>query len=364
MTVAPISQINQLSRNPAVFRLVVTAFWVALAGGMLFTLGGGDPAVFIRQGSGEVAPRRFGGYDGQFAYEIARDPLGAADRMDIASVRYQRILYPILAWALSFGGSEALLPWVLLGINIASAIGSTLLLGKLLERRRTSQWYAFSLAVFFGMVLAVFMDLNEPLSLFLALLAIDHLEQENHWTSAWLFALSGLTKETALIFPAGILIWALLTRRIGLALKMASIGIAPIILWGLVVRLWIGASIENFIFNLVNIVPFSGMQTIPGVGLLLLGWIWSVIPLAFGLILAIKALTRSTITWEIPVLIGNALLVAFLPNASWNDLVAPYRLLLQFIIISLLFTAVESPTVFRFLAVNWGISFFMFVMLT
>jgi hypothetical protein len=75
-------------------------------------------------------------------------------------------------------------------------------------------------------------------------------------------------------------------------------------------------------------------------------------------------LTRSTITWEIPVLLGNALLIAFLPNASWNDLVAPYRLLLQFIIISLLFTAVESPPVFRFLAVNWGISFFMFVILT
>ncbi|HRF96873.1 MAG TPA: hypothetical protein PLZ51_16810, partial [Aggregatilineales bacterium] len=41
------------------------------------------------------------GYDGQFAYFIARDGAGAEPLMDGASLRYQRIFYPLLARALA-----------------------------------------------------------------------------------------------------------------------------------------------------------------------------------------------------------------------------------------------------------------------
>jgi len=43
------------------------------------------------------------GYDGQFYYQLARDPLGAYHFMDNAPYRYQRILYPLVVRVLSLG---------------------------------------------------------------------------------------------------------------------------------------------------------------------------------------------------------------------------------------------------------------------
>src|SRR5579885_3744182 len=63
------------------------------------------------------------GYDGQFYYQIARNPLGAARYMDNAPYRYQHLLYPLLAWLLSFG-QVPLVPYTLLLINLLSIIGS------------------------------------------------------------------------------------------------------------------------------------------------------------------------------------------------------------------------------------------------
>src|SRR6266545_4885997 len=43
------------------------------------------------------------GYDGQFYWQIARDPLGAAQFLDNPPYRYQRILFPIVVRLLAFG---------------------------------------------------------------------------------------------------------------------------------------------------------------------------------------------------------------------------------------------------------------------
>ena len=46
------------------------------------------------------------GYDGQFYYYIAHDPfiLGQSyNHIDFPAYRYQRIIYPLTAWLLSFG---------------------------------------------------------------------------------------------------------------------------------------------------------------------------------------------------------------------------------------------------------------------
>src|SRR5579883_3234155 len=40
----------------------------------------------------------YGGYDGQFYYQIARDPWQAFHFMDNAAYRYQRILYPLIVY--------------------------------------------------------------------------------------------------------------------------------------------------------------------------------------------------------------------------------------------------------------------------
>src|SRR5258708_29224295 len=73
------------------------------------------------------------GYDGQFYYQIARNPLGAAQYMDNAPYRYQHLLYGLLAWALSFG-QLSLVPYALLLINLFSIIGSVEIVSSLLSK--------------------------------------------------------------------------------------------------------------------------------------------------------------------------------------------------------------------------------------
>src|SRR5581483_1565689 len=70
---------------------------------------------FVHLGTVWGAHKKSGtwGYDGQFYYQIARNPLGAAQFMDNAPYRYQHLLYGLLAWFLSFG-QTSLVPYALL----------------------------------------------------------------------------------------------------------------------------------------------------------------------------------------------------------------------------------------------------------
>ena len=61
------------------------------------------------------------GYDGQFVYQIGRDPLNGWRYVDVPAYRYQRILYPILARVLSLGNSTVL-PWTLILINLVNKL--------------------------------------------------------------------------------------------------------------------------------------------------------------------------------------------------------------------------------------------------
>jgi hypothetical protein len=64
------------------------------------------------------------GYDGQFYYRLALNPFTSKRTddgiiLDLPSVRQQRILYPLVAWALSLGNAQFLF-LVMLGINFAA----------------------------------------------------------------------------------------------------------------------------------------------------------------------------------------------------------------------------------------------------
>lgn len=64
------------------------------------------------------------GYDGQFTYFIARDGAGAEPFIDGASLRYQRIIYPLFARLLAVGQAD-LIPYTLILINVlALGIGA------------------------------------------------------------------------------------------------------------------------------------------------------------------------------------------------------------------------------------------------
>ena len=82
----------------------------------------GDPTALAALGTRftEGDPGGSEGYDGQFAYYIARDPLRGWQYCDVPAYRYQRIVYPLLGRLLAWG-NNAWLPYSLALLNIAAS---------------------------------------------------------------------------------------------------------------------------------------------------------------------------------------------------------------------------------------------------
>jgi hypothetical protein len=81
------------------------------------------------------------GYDGQFAYQIARDPANGWTKVDVPAYRYQRIFYPIAARWLALGNAD-LIPWTLIAVNVLALIAGTWCTEKILTHFGASRWYA------------------------------------------------------------------------------------------------------------------------------------------------------------------------------------------------------------------------------
>jgi hypothetical protein len=144
------------------------------------------------------------GYDGQFVYYIAVDPLGARCCLDAPAYRYTRILYPLGARAVALG-SPTLVPVAMVVLNLAALGATVLLLATWLRRRGLSAWWALVYGFYPGLFQAFQTDVTEVSAYALAAAAIFVLEFGGRRRVLWaglLFGLAGLTRETALLFPA------------------------------------------------------------------------------------------------------------------------------------------------------------------
>src|ERR1700737_164311 len=80
------------------------------------------------------------GYEGQFFYYLALDPVNARYYMDFSTYRYTRILYPMVARVLALGRPD-LIPWTLWLINWLAIAGGALAVAAWLKRRGFSPWF-------------------------------------------------------------------------------------------------------------------------------------------------------------------------------------------------------------------------------
>lgn len=132
------------------------------------------------------------GYDGQFYFYLAQDPLlrrpETAQALD-NTFRVRRYLYPALAWALSLG-VRSRLPLALVLLNVAACAAVAALAALAALRGGRSPWVALLLAAYPGVWIPLLLDLTEPLQL--ALLMAGLLA-----SSAPLLFLATLAKETA-----------------------------------------------------------------------------------------------------------------------------------------------------------------------
>jgi hypothetical protein len=277
------------------------------------------------------------GYDGQFYYFLALDPQHAHDYMEAPGTIYSRIGYPMTVRALS-GGNAGLIPYMMVLVNIAAAVGGTLAVAFLLRRRGLSPALALLYGLFPGLVIAVIRDLTEPLAFALAaagLLAFDPRSNRRLLASGSLFALAILTRETVALFPAiltvGLLVGAgpvLHWRdrvRIGnvfRAVAFAIIAVAPLFVWRHVVTLWLShPPIQEYPANgpahgfVYALVPFHGLAA---------QWPWSaddvsnmltvVVPGLLWAALAIRALRRKLSLEPWFVLANVLVFVVWLPT--------------------------------------------------
>lgn len=221
--------------------------WIVLFFSLIYVLitlsqHSGDPMAFVRVGArfdpslGSLTM----GYDGQFAFQIAADPLTAAEHLDVPAYRYQRILYPLLARLLSLG-SVKLLPWALITINLAAITLGTWLTEHILRANHVRRWYALAFGLNIGVLMALRLDLNEPLAFMLVQLGLLAWFRKRYDWSAVAFALAALTKEVTLILAAGLALGLFLTGERKRSIRWGLIAIVPYSIWVVVLRIALGA---------------------------------------------------------------------------------------------------------------------------
>jgi hypothetical protein len=149
------------------------------------------------------------GYDGQFFYRLALNPLNLSKtaygiRMD-RSYRYMRIGYPALTWLLSFG-QHFLVPAMLVTVNIA-AIGAIGYLGGVFARDGGRHALAgLLLPGYFGLITSLSRDTAEPLAAACLLAGLLAVRARRPVLAALLLAYGALTRETVMVAVAAIAI--------------------------------------------------------------------------------------------------------------------------------------------------------------
>jgi hypothetical protein len=174
------------------------------------------------------------GYDGQFFYQIARDPLHAAQYLDRPAYRYQRIVYPMLIWALTLGHAS-LIPFMLWLVNFLAIVLGTELVAHMLVQQKLSPWYSLAFGLYFGQATALIFDTTEPLAYFLVCLGLFLMMRRRPTIAALTMGLAVLSRETAVLFPIGYLLVFLYQKRWWDALRMTLFSIAPALVWYILV---------------------------------------------------------------------------------------------------------------------------------
>jgi hypothetical protein len=294
------------------------------------------------------------GYDGQMAYAIALDPFGPAQGLDVAAYRYMRIVYPLTAWAFALG-QRALVPWAMLGVNLAAAAVSAVILGSLASRRGASAMAAIVLILSFNYLIGLRLDLNEPLAFALALMGLYAYERDRLPAAVAAFAAAGLTKEVSLALPLGLAAWLLLSRRWKTSLAIMAGSVGPYLAWGLVVGLWLGQMPFGSLPVGPTFPPFIGLRSVAGAATRTLILLWVVGPAilaGLGALWQVFRAPRSDASRDAAMVLANAGVIASLPVVTWVDPLAVLRMALGLMIAIVLWLSGTRP---RFLGLAFAL---------
>jgi len=321
---------------------------------------GWNPRAFIFERPADLADHPWGGgtgYDGQFSYAIAVDPLDAQDKLDQPDFRYRRIVYPLLARMMGLGNPTGI-AWAMLVINLIAAASGCIVLGELLARRGVWPWLALVMPLSLGYLVAIRADLTEPLALTLALSGWLAFEKGKPGWAAFLFAVGGLTKEIALIFPAALLVWQLLRKSWREAAILAT-SVVPYLGWSAILVAWLGTSPMAAYQSRPLVIPFEGIRYLPDpVGKTIVG-MWVLAPAAIAGLWAILDARRkrgSEQGRDALLVLAHAAFVAIMPKPTWEDPLAILRIGLGLLAALLIWMAASHRRALPFAVAWWASS--------
>lgn len=287
------------------------------------------------------------GYDGQFYYQMARNPFQAYQYMDNAPFREQHMFYPLVVGVLSLG-QVALIPYMLLLVNVLSIILTVELLSRLLIKFEFSPWFSLALGLYFGQAAGVLFDTAEPFTYFLVCLGVWIIvEKSRYGLAAIVLGLASLAREIAILFPIGYLCVAVVQKKWRVCTQLVLLGILPLFVWLLALRLIFGQTGVTFTRPFEHI-PFAGVffyASAPKKFFLLL--LLMFLPTLAGWILAAVELFRKVWIEKGPflqrfspvylILLANLLMITLMSHSSYEELISCGRIATGLVLVVLLY---------------------------
>lgn len=145
------------------------------------------------------------GYDGQFYYYMIKN-LFMGEKGFGNPFRYQRLLYPLLAYIVALG-RPGLIPLSMFLVNLAAIAASAFLLWKLIRDSTVRAQYLLLYTLNIGFLIAVFYDVATPLCVGFLVAGVYFYVREKMWLAASMLALSMLAQENAGIVLATLAAW-------------------------------------------------------------------------------------------------------------------------------------------------------------
>jgi len=206
------------------------------------------------------------GYDGEFFYRLAMNPLSfepTADgvTLDKPAFRMGRILYPALAWAAALG-RQAAVPAVLFGLNMLGIGGIAALASALAGTAGISWMLAPSIVFWPGFLVCLTHDTAEILASALMLGAILCSVRRRFLAYAILASLATLARETTLPVFAGLLMHDFLFVRGSHRRQAIAAGVllfVPFAAWTVfLTAAWHAVPASQNLARNFDLLPFAG----------------------------------------------------------------------------------------------------------
>lgn len=244
------------------------------------------------------------GFDGQQFYAMARDPFhphAVAPSLDNAQYRYQRPLYPALAWLLHPQGGGPGLIWALAIVSLSGLLLGALAMGALAEHLRAPPWLAVLYPVLPGAVWTVTSSVADGLAVSLCLVTIVATLRGRSGLAVLAATAAVLTRETTILVPLALV----LARRQRQDLPLLVVPGLVIAGWLMVVHVTVpsgGIPTERLWWPLTGLLDAARTKWLHGKELL--GMASTLSALVVGVFVLIRRRGPSELRWVIGVQMG------------------------------------------------------------